>query len=440
MSDYKVSKFNYCVDCDGKTVIFNSLRNTFAIMDKSFYEGLDCGNFSNIPQDVVEKLEDKGIVCGTDYDEDKKALIKYMDTIDSGYVEFIILPTLMCNFRCPYCYEERVNGVMSDEVIDRVVKFAKTVVPSSKGLHVSWFGGEPLVAMSVIEKLSERLMKLARAYKKSYTASMTTNGYLLDYDTFMKLFRKYHVTSYQITLDGRAQFHNKTRPLAGGGPTYEVIMKNLIDIKTKCPSPVFSILLRSNLTKETAEDLEAQVAELEQNFGGDNRFSFLFKAVGNWGGDTVRSIEGSLINIEEEFIDRVTALNTTLNITGRYQFFENLNICYAAKKGTYTIDPLGKMLRCTVNLYSEYNILGELDENGEIDKNEKYYDRWQYPANPPARPDSKCEGCGLYANCYGILCPVNTVAANKNVACKKKDAELQGLYKSKPELFAEIGV
>ena len=68
MSDYKVSKFNYCVDCDGKTVIFNSLRNTFAIMDKSFYEGLDCGNFSNIPQDVVEKLEDKGIVCGTDYD------------------------------------------------------------------------------------------------------------------------------------------------------------------------------------------------------------------------------------------------------------------------------------------------------------------------------------------------------------------------------------
>ena len=217
-------------------------------------------------------------------------------------------------------------------------------------------------------------------------------------------------------------------------------MKNLIDIKTKCPSPVFSILLRSNLTKETAEDLEAQVAELEQNFGGDNRFSFLFKAVGNWGGDTVRSIEGSLINIEEEFIDRVTALNTTLNITGRYQFFENLNICYAAKKGTYTIDPLGKMLRCTVNLYSEYNILGELDENGEIDKNEKYYDRWQYPANPPARPDSKCEGCGLYANCYGILCPVNTVAANKNVACKKKDAELQGLYKSKPELFVEIGV
>lgn len=440
MLDYKVSKFNYCVDCDGKTLIFNSLRNTFAIMDKRFYEGLAGGNFNDIPEDIIEKLGDKGIVCGTDYDEDKKALIKYMDAIDSGYVEFIILPTLMCNFRCPYCYEERVNGIMNDEVIDRVVKFAKTVVPSSKGLHVSWFGGEPLVAMSVIEKLSERLMNLARVYKKSYTASMTTNGFLLDYETFIKLFRKYHVTSYQITLDGRAQFHNKTRPLAGGGPTYEVIMKNLLDIKTKCPSPVFNILLRSNLTKETAADLEAQVSELEKNFGGDNRFSFLFKAVGNWGGDTVRSIEESLINIEEEFIERVTALSTTLNITGRYQFFENLNICYAAKKGTYTIDPFGKMLRCTVNLYSEYNILGELNENGEIDKNEKYYDRWQYPANPPARMGSKCEGCGLYANCYGILCPVNIVAANKNVACKKKDAELQGLYKSKPELFVEIGV
>lgn len=404
-------------------------------MNRDDYNTMYANNNDELSGEILKILDNQGIICSDGYDEDKKALIKYMEIVDSGYVELIILPTLMCNFRCPYCYEERVPGVMSDEIIERIVKFTKGIISSAKGIHVSWFGGEPMVAMPVIEKLSERLMKLSKAYKKSYTASMTTNGYLLTYENFMKLFRKYHVSNYQITLDGRAEFHNKTRPLAGGGATYEVIMKNLLDIKEKCLSPVYHILIRSNLTKDTSNDLENHVIELEKGFGGDNRFSFMFKAVGDWGGETVGAIKDSLINVEDTFIKRITNLKTNLLITGRYQFFENFNVCYAAKQGTYTIDPSGKVLRCTVNLYEPYNILGELDERGIIKRNNPYYEKWQYPASPPAKPGTKCENCGLYANCYGILCPIKSVVNNGNVPCDKKDAELMNLYVASPELF-----
>ena len=49
-------------------------------------------------------------------------------------------------------------------------------------------------------------------------AQITTNGYLLDVETFKKLL-KCNIYSYEITLDGFESDHNKNRPLKNGDPT-----------------------------------------------------------------------------------------------------------------------------------------------------------------------------------------------------------------------------
>ena len=83
-------------------------------------------------------MKDQGIIVDENFNEDKQVFLKYMSVVDNGVLELIILPTMNCNFKCPYCYEDRTG------------------------------------------KLSERLMKIAKAYHILYSSNITTNGYLVD--------------------------------------------------------------------------------------------------------------------------------------------------------------------------------------------------------------------------------------------------------------------
>ena len=44
---------------------------------------------------------------------------------------------------------------------------------------ISWFGGEPLLEMEVIDYVSQKVMEICRKAHKPYTAAVTSNGYLL---------------------------------------------------------------------------------------------------------------------------------------------------------------------------------------------------------------------------------------------------------------------
>lgn len=79
---------------------------------------------------------------------------------------------------------ERFARKMSASVQDDVVALAGRMLDASrtKDIHVTWFGGEPLLAPDVIESLSGRLMALAEERGGRYEASIVTNGYLLTQD------------------------------------------------------------------------------------------------------------------------------------------------------------------------------------------------------------------------------------------------------------------
>jgi uncharacterized protein len=249
------------------------------------------------------------------------------------------------------------------------------------------------------------------------------------------------VNHYQITIDGRAEYHDKTRPLASGGPTHDKIIGNLVAIKEHTKSQLFTILIRTNLTKETLADIDNHIAELERMFGNDKRFVFLFKEVGNWGGETVENISSSLLNPFDEgelvspLVKKLSTLKTTLTLSGQFPFFGGVSVCYAAKMGTYTIGPLGKVMRCTVNLDSEYNHIGSLDKKGNLVVNETNFMRWQYCGMPIKKLPEKCHTCALYANCYGIMCPVPHVSCNGKPQCETLHNDLLAMAKSNPQAF-----
>jgi uncharacterized protein len=89
-------------------------------------------------------------------------------------------------------------------------------IPRLEHLTVSWFGGEPLLALDIIEELSEAIVEWTNRHGVTYQAEMSTNGYYLSKETLQRLL-KYKVNRFMVTLDGSKDVHDSRRALANPG-------------------------------------------------------------------------------------------------------------------------------------------------------------------------------------------------------------------------------
>lgn len=178
---------------------------------------------------LYEKLKEiKALVeDGTDEVEEQK---QRMDAIDNDLseVHIHVNPTLNCNFNCWYCYENHSGlSKMSSEVRDAILQMVAHKISSNEveRLRLSFFGGEPLIYFDdVVAPLMHGALKLAEAKGIGYFVNFTTNGYLLN-DKILDFIASYNV-SFQITLDGYRELHDKVRN-CGGKPSYDVIVRNV---------------------------------------------------------------------------------------------------------------------------------------------------------------------------------------------------------------------
>ena len=216
---------------------------------------------------ILERFAKRGIIAN--YDE--RAALETMGRVACGFghgIALTICPTMGCNFDCPYCFEDHGRGKMSPQVQDDVVALATRMLDASneKDIHVSWFGGEPLLAPDVIESLSMRLMALAEERGGTYVASIVTNGYLLT-QQIADMLERCKVTTAQVTIDGLGPAHDATRYLRGGKPTFERIVDNLRHCKLS-----FHVHVRHNVhegNRDEVDALEAFVNELAEESGND---------------------------------------------------------------------------------------------------------------------------------------------------------------------------
>ena len=201
---------------------------------------------------IIERFAKRGIICKFD----ERAALETMGRAacaGTHTIALTICPTMGCNFDCPYCFEDHFAGKMSQEVQDDIVALAERMLDASgaKNIHVTWFGGEPLLAPDVIESLSKRLMALAEERDGTYAAGIITNGYLLSQD-IVDMLEAVKVSSAQITIDGLGATHDATRYLRGGGPTFERIAANLRNLKIP-----FGIRVRHHVHEGNRDEVDA---------------------------------------------------------------------------------------------------------------------------------------------------------------------------------------
>lgn len=165
--------------------------------------------------------------------ESKKAIGIY-DTyryIFDKALKIVIIPTLACNFRCVYCYENHDSYIINEEFENNlylaIIDFIKK--HDMRLLAIEWFGGEPLLAYNNIIRFTKKMKEWCIENNVEYGFSMTTNGYLLSLKKYEKLC-SLGFTRFIVTLDGFEHTHNKYRYLKNGEGTWKRIFNNLLFI------------------------------------------------------------------------------------------------------------------------------------------------------------------------------------------------------------------
>lgn len=145
--------------------------------------------------ELIEKEEHK-LICNRD-----------------NYFRMTIMLTKLCNYNCVYCYQETHNSeVISDEVIVTITQYVKNHLDkfNYKGIRVNWYGGEPLLCIDSIRKITHSLIAICKNKNISYKASMETNGSLL-LDAGESFVKETFLDQVQITVDGMLDYYTHVK-------------------------------------------------------------------------------------------------------------------------------------------------------------------------------------------------------------------------------------
>jgi len=160
----------------------------------------------------------------------------------------IIYLTTRCNLECEYCYESNKRNQpdfqhyeVTKKQIDDFIEELETTEGEIKSTTIVIMGGEPTLAITELEYLIESLLNSSKKLDKKYYATFTTNGVLLNnqsfYDKLLKLFDESDEKGFRLELeisyDGIGQ---DLRPFPDGSSSKEIV-ESVIDKLTHDKRP-----------------------------------------------------------------------------------------------------------------------------------------------------------------------------------------------------------
>ncbi|WP_317317228.1 radical SAM/SPASM domain-containing protein [Amedibacillus dolichus] len=369
-------------------LLYNSKNNYFIRYLLSDFK--DVNSLLDVPQ-IQKLLEEKEFLyCENEFHDIQRRIKKIIKSEET--LMLILKVTKDCNFRCIYCYEQFSDKNMSVDVQDNIISFIKNKINMGtiKHLIISWFGGEPLMNMECIRYMGKEIKCFCELRHVKYSSSVVTNGFLLNRKVVKELV-DLGVNTFQITIDGDAEIHNKQRRLANGLETYSVIKNNLFDLKNL--EGDFQIVLRTNISQQMLGNLDAYINDFSPLFK-DKRFFAMYHIVVDFSDLSHDVTDRQVLNEIIYALDkgfRFTSMTDYLSISSKY--------CYAAKDNHFVVDVDGMLSKCT-ETNEEYSFIGKIISDGTIEKNQ-FFNIWR-----GTRLSDKCLDCENYSICGGGECPL----------------------------------
>lgn len=377
---------------DGTVLGYNALNQRFAVFandPKSLLKEVYSSN-ACYKKDII-KLIEGGFIIDDTLDEIKLLLgdIKVTD-YNLEIAELHVNPTLDCNFRCWYCYEEHKAGSkMSGQVLEAVQKYLdKTITLSLRQFRLSFFGGEPLLQFdSVCKPLIEEAAKLCKERGVAFNLSFTTNSYLLTNEIAKYLGR--FSCGIQITLDGHREFHNKVRFAPGGIGSYDRIISNVAILA----NTGVNVVLRVNYTLGNIESVLGIITDLKaQNIVEPHNVTVDFQRV--WqdrhkGGDEKIKL---LIN---EYGRQLNEIGIIYGMPDLHN--PRVISCYGDKKNYICVNYNGDFYKCTARDFKPEKRAGYLAQDGTLIWEPGYQETW----DKAKFSREICRSCRIAPICLG---------------------------------------
>jgi len=356
----KFSKYNYFVPFKRSFILFNGLSHKFMILSKNTAKKTEnvfksTKNFKDLSPIILNKFKNSMFIIEDDFDEHNYIKQKYDESINRKYYTLSILPTYNCNFSCWYCWQKHLKETMSEEIVEKTKKHIELYLRKNeiKLFELAWFGGEPLLQFKKhIVNISRFAINLCNELNIKFFNSITTNGFLMN-KTIVDQMKELHFSSFQITIDGDRDSHNKTRHDSNSS-SFDIILKNIVYLLQELN--YVRVTLRYNYTTENL-NINLIVNQLNEIIPPElrNRIDFLPRKV--W-------------QIEDEKIDNSIILKILKTISKNGYNIENPDIksnftaCYVERKHFNTIFHSGAVDKCS-NI-DPAAAKGYLNNDGEI--------------------------------------------------------------------------
>lgn len=220
------SKFNLVVSLPDCVAIYNTLQDSITLVKS---------HPSELRKTELDLLHKQGVLVNQGIDENMVFRCRAgRQKFNSSRLHLFLTITGKCNCDCQYCFAKGCfpNHSMNLEDVDIVLGFLSRELRSRsfKEIAVDLFGGEPLLCESIYLQVMRGVSVIAAQLGIVPSFQFYTNGTIRPQNGFAT-FSEFQAVKFLITLDGLRETHNMLRPLIGNGSSYDLILRNLQEIR-----------------------------------------------------------------------------------------------------------------------------------------------------------------------------------------------------------------
>lgn len=347
-TQYKLSRFNYVTQNQSGVIIYNTLYNSLTRLSYEEYERIS-GDQEN--DEFIQKLVDQGILVKANCDELEQYNLYtyYANTYVKTKPHLTITPTMECNARCFYCYENGVRcGKMSKDKHQEIIEFLRGI-DCSQGIDLTWFGGEPLLNQKWMDEFVNHLESAGI----EFSAFMITNGSKIDDFVIGKMKNKWKINSVQITLDGCYEEYSLRKSYVDQD---DAVYYKILKIIGKLADAGIEVQVRMNVDGKNQDSVLHAVEDIATLFSDKHRVK-CYPAF-------LSGVKNTLTEREKiDFIKKMIEQSS-----GKFDVNECLyrlpktRACYFNQKDAFSIDTNGNVYACEHMLGHEERAIGNISQ------------------------------------------------------------------------------
>ena len=409
-SSYKLSFYNVTFTFEGKKYLWNTLSGACILLDQEGYKYLNDFDGKSDNTNYFEILLNNGCIIDLETNEFEKIVSEECDILNNDNPErlgFTIAPGLGCNYNCVYCFENGNlnNKYMSENIVEKTITYILSRIEKNnnlKYLSITWFGGEPLLYMNIIEHISSAVIENCNRKGILYKAGIITNGRFLTREN-AEILKKNQIKQAQVSIDGPSDMYCKLKKAKL--EDYLNVIQNV-----KSATDFLRVAIRINIDEFTDVVNMYKVIETILDTDIKKNISFYPGFVRNYSRENVLEQRAHSVHIgHEKLLYKYLEENYDVKFYNSPYPKRRKVSCLQVCRANVCIGPEGELYRCEHYFGDLSKVIGDVDRglyNNETDN--RYYN---------IEHKQICRECKYFPLCMGG-CLDDRVSGHFSIDCK----------------------